>query len=374
VLVLAGATFGAISVRRAGPERLVVATSWPLADRQRIESEFHDWVVVSGSPAGSVGIRLDWLILASGDDPARLPERANPPDILLGGPESLFESLASDRMLSPLEAADSPVWLEAHREPNRSAGTVSGREGGSPEEFADPRHDLTSRAVAMILLRAGSFPEGYARLVHQAGRSRRIARLGTGKAWPDIEGAAMLNLGRNHELGRLFLRFLAASGRAGPPPLRPTDRPSPGAESLLVDLMGATLVDAQDELWTATAALERSTDRERALRWLTEPPPWPPASVTRIMSRRGERAMAMVETLARQLAPDPDVRAWLIRSWLSRPRAVDPAVIDELVRAVDGRLCREPRFRDWLRAEWTAWARQRYRRVARLAGGAVSSF
>jgi hypothetical protein len=372
VLVLAGATLGAISAGRAVRDRLLIATSWPPADRQRIESEFHDWVAASGSRGTSVPVRVDWLILAPWDDPARLPERSNPPDVLLGGPGSLFEGLASAGVLSPLQHAGSPSWLEAHRELIGPAGTTSPRERGALEEFDDPRHDFTSRAAAMNLLHAGSFLEGYARLVHQAGSSRRIGRFATGKTPSGIEGAAMLNLGRNHELGRLFLRFLAASGRAGSPPPRPIDRPSAGTESLLVDLVGATVVDAQDELWTATAALEGSTVREPALRWLTEPPPWPPASVARIMRRRGERAMAMVETLAGQLAPDPDVRAWLIRSWLSQPRTVDPLVLEELVRAVDGRLCREPRFRDWLRAEWTAWARQRYRRVARLAATSVA--
>jgi hypothetical protein len=45
----------------------------------------------------------------------------------------------------------------------------------------------------------------------------------------------------------------------------------------------------------------------------------------------------------------------------------------EMAAAVDGRLAREPRFRAWLRSEWTAWHRQLYRRVARVAGGYVPS-
>jgi hypothetical protein len=77
--------------------------------------------------------------------------------------------------------------------------------------------------------------------------------------------------------------------------------------------------------------------------------------------------MPLIETLAAQLAPEADVRAWLLRSWLVPGRSVDGALLDELAAAVDGRLVREPRFRAWLRSEWTAWARQRYRRVARLA-------
>jgi hypothetical protein len=98
---------------------------------------------------------------------------------------------------------------------------------------------------------------------------------------------------------------------------------------------------------------------------MTEPPAWPPASITKILHREGEQAMSMVETLIGQIATDPEVRAWLLRSWLSPPRPIDAKRLDELALAADGRLMNEPRFRDWLRAEWTASARQRYRRVSR---------
>jgi hypothetical protein len=143
----------------------------------------------------------------------------------------------------------------------------------------------------------------------------------------------------------------------------------PAVESLAADLLGATLVDAQDELWAAWGALERAGQPERALRWMDEPPPWPPAFVAKLLSRGGENAMSLTETLARELAPEPAARAWLMRSWLSPSRHVDLTLLAELSHAAGGRLGTEPRFRAWLRAEWTAWARQRYRRVARLAAG-----
>jgi hypothetical protein len=98
---------------------------------------------------------------------------------------------------------------------------------------------------------------------------------------------------------------------------------------------------------------------------MTEPPPWPPASIARILSRPGEQAMTMVETLAAQLASDRPARAWLISSWLSPTRPIDRQFLDELTHVADGRLFSESTFREWLRAEWTAWARQRYRRVLR---------
>ena len=135
---------------------------------------------------------------------------------------------------------------------------------------------------------------------------------------------------------------------------------------MLAELLGATLVDARDELWAAWEALERAGLPPTQLRWMTEPPPWPPASIAKILSGQGERAMSMVETLAGQLAPEPSARAWLISSWLSPPRPIDREVLEALTHAAEGRLLREPRFREWLRAEWTAWARQRYRRVLRI--------
>ena len=108
------------------------------------------------------------------------------------------------------------------------------------------------------------------------------------------------------------------------------------------------------------------TAAAEALRWLSEPPPWPPASVDKLQNRGGDRAIAMVHDLAGQIAPDPALRFWLVQSWLRPRRLFDQALLAELARAEGGRLVREPRFRAWLRGEWTAWARQRYRRVARL--------
>ena len=134
---------------------------------------------------------------------------------------------------------------------------------------------------------------------------------------------------------------------------------------MLADLLGATLVDAQDELRDAWEALERAGRPERAERWMTQAPPWPPASVEIIL--RQDASSALPETLASQLAPDADVRAWLLQSWLRPTRLIDGAWLEELAGGAGGRLVREPRFRAWLRAEWRAWARQRYRRVARLA-------
>ncbi len=144
-------------------------------------------------------------------------------------------------------------------------------------------------------------------------------------------------------------------------------------ESLIADLLGAALVDARDELFSAWAAVEKAGEPAAALDRLLEPPTWPPPSVARYLRDGGENGMSLLQTLAAELAPDAPARAWLVASWLAPQRTVDLALLAEIAHAADGRLSREPRFRTWLAAEWTASARQRYRRVARLAAGLASS-
>jgi hypothetical protein len=75
----------------------------------------------------------------------------------------------------------------------------------------------------------------------------------------------------------------------------------------------------------------------------------------------------LVEDLAEQVAPGLEARYWLLQSWEATPRPLDGETLDAIAAAAGGRLLREPRFRTWLRTDWSAWARQRYRRVARQA-------
>ena len=166
------------------------------------------------------------------------------------------------------------------------------------------------------------------------------------------------------EVALAFLDHLVESGQVEPLPAALDTLPA--ADELLADLLGSALVEAREELIAAWEALEHAGRPERAEMWMTQAPPWPPASVAKLLAG-DENAMAMLETLAAQLAPDANLRAWLLRSWISPDKLVDDRFLIELANAVDGRLVREPRFRSWLRAEWTAWARQRYRRVARTA-------
>ena len=346
-----------------------------------------------------------------GDDLARVADRRAGVDVVLGGPASAYSRMARAGVLAAIEPSDRLPWRVARRSPiglatapEPGAGAVALPPGSRGPTFDDPRRDPLALAWAKGELGSGGWAEGYARLVQDAAHPRRIGRqegsalaalergevastpaIGAGEAGPSpsrspgpspalrapspggrgdfIEGVAILRRGGHRDRAEAFLRFLAGRGQADPPP----DEIREGSEvdTLLADLLGATLVDAQDELWEAREALERAGHPERAERWMTQAPPWPPASVEIIL--RQDASSALPETLASQLAPDADVRAWLLQSWLRPTRIIDGAWLEELAAGAGGRLVREPRFRAWLRAEWRAWARQRYRRVARLA-------
>jgi hypothetical protein len=273
--------------------------------------------------------------------------------------------------------------------------------------FDDPRRDPVALAWAKAVLAEGEgegdWARGYARLVRLAGGRRPPGRqpgaaraaLERGEAamtpsaapgsrdpgvipvrfedragWPDwVEGVAIVRGTSQAEAARNLVRDLAGAGTAAADPVSSSaadpDR-TLDADALLADLLGASLVEARYELTAAWAVLDSGGRRDRAEMWMTQAPPWPPASVEKIL-RSEPGAMAMLETLAAQLSPAADTRAWLLRSWIAPGRTVDGRLLDELAAAVDGRLVREPRFRGWLRGEWTAWARQRYRRVARQA-------
>ncbi len=59
-----------------------------------------------------------------------------------------------------------------------------------------------------------------------------------------------------------------------------------------------------------------------------ERPPWPPASVAKLLADpSGE---SLVETLLEQVAPDPESRAWLVESWSKPKRPIDGALLAEI--------------------------------------------
>jgi hypothetical protein len=150
-------------------------------------------------------------------------------------------------------------------------------------------------------------------------------------------------------------------------------RPEDLSITLLAELLGATLVDAHEELTAALAALRKRDPAAMSSleAWLLEAPPWPPASIQEL--RRSDPDGALLDALAEQVAPGLEARYWLLQSWEQPGRPLDGAVLGEIARAADGRLARDERFRAWLRADWVAWSRQRYRRVARRAAEIVTS-
>jgi hypothetical protein len=370
VLALGVVTAAATGCGPSEQPGVLVATNWPLDERVRIQSEFRQWLMSSIPDPGHAPIKLEWLVLAPGEDMAPVALRRSPPDVLLGAPVALLEQFSQQERLIPVKDTDSVRWCMT-----RQAGI-------QPAEPGDPRRDTLALAWALRQLEPGRWREGYARLVDIAGHGSRIGwhagvkrgnraegSLVTPVDSPRPEGAGILSSARDPAPAREFLRFLIETRQADlASSSGVTDHAAdPDTEPLVADLLGATLVDSQDELWTAWDALERAGSPGPARTRLTEPPAWPPASVDKYLKREGENAMSLIETLAGELSPRPAVRGWLIRSWLSPPRLVDETLLAEMAHAAEGRLIHEPRFRAWLRAEWTASARQRYRRVAKLA-------
>jgi hypothetical protein len=403
-------------VRRDG-EVLVVATTLPAAERRALEAEF-------AQRASPGGIPIAWVHVVRDDDLAEALQRDLRIDLVLGGGAAVFERLATEGLLGPAPLRGETLWAIVRRAPigleaKRSAlaekrlapmggepATLGRLAQRAPLALDDPRVDPLTLAAAQAALRVGSWASGYADLVRAAGHARPIGRvpgaaraslqrgeaalaLAVFPARPSSESAPILPLaGAPEEItgiaiaaraphrdqARLFLQMLLERGQLNAPP-----RPDPvalAADTLLADLMGATLVDAQDELRAAWAALGRLQDselrRQRAA-WMATPPPWPPASVSAIRQQPIDEAGAWLETLAEQLAPGAETRQWLLASWRNSPAPVDAATLHELAAAADGQLAADPRFRAWIRAEWSAWARQRYRAAAHTQAEAPPS-
>ena len=400
-----------------GVSLLRIGTSWSGPDRDHLAHQF------ATRTTGRQPIKLIWVELPPNAAADAKTVSGAPFDVLLGGPVSSFQRLTEGGLVEPLDGPDSPAWLVARRRITTRSIRSQDKAASHPHHdaplyledaplgFDDPRVDAATLAWATAELRKGSWREGYARLVVLFAKSPRRPGWQSGSAAGALErgelsqtlvstvlpassdsldgtggvsdratdgaiwdeGVAIVQGARHLEEARDFLHFLIS--QAGATPGHALDPAELDANDLLADLLGATLVDAQDELAWAWNELDRASvaRTSQTFGWLTEPPPWPPASIERMQGRGGEKSLGLVEGLVGQIAPDPQERLWLRESWLKPGRVVDGSLLLELSQAAGGRLVREPRFRAWLRAEWTAWARQRYRRVARLAAGASST-
>jgi hypothetical protein len=375
-------------------DRLVVATPWPATERAAIESAFREQVPTAGP--------VTWVALATGDDPARLVPKLGV-DVVLGIPGPALDALATSNSLIPIDPSDSRPWRIARRSALGLAVRSSRRgaiEGSALDDRSfdgsvaldDPRRDPLALAWAKARLSAG----GYGEVVKSAANAVRIGRGGTtlervrrgeadvgpttgiegaiddhtnfvpiegAPAW--IEGVAIVAGAKREAEARSFVAFLGDRGQAQTVTKDESPASATMPDALLGDLLGATLVDAQDELWTASDSLDRADRPAELVAFLNDPPPWPPTSVAKLRERADP--LPLLETLAREISDDPDARFWLLATWDRSARKIDAAWLREAAGAAEGRLIAEPRFRTWLRGEWTAWARQHYRRIAREA-------
>jgi hypothetical protein len=349
---------GFVGCGPSGNPALIVATSWPPTERTQFEDAFRE----------ATGDRrpIDWVISAPGERLESVIDRRGGVDVLLGGPASTYGRLAVAGRLHPTNPSSSYSW-RAVRRPEEDVRNPA----GPPSGFGDPRVDPGLLALAKATLGAEGWSRGYERLVRRAARARGIVERSDEGSGPldRTEGLAVVRGGPNQDQAMKFLQALESRGLAGLPTDRAIDEAT--ADDLLADLLGAALVDSLDELREADAALARFGRPAKAEAAIAERPPWPPASVAKL--RLDPNGEAMVGTLLGQIAPDPESRGWLIESWSKPKRPIDGALLDELAGAAHGRLAGEPRFRAWLRSEWTAWTRQLYRRVARVAGGPIPS-
>ncbi|WP_422929879.1 hypothetical protein [Singulisphaera sp. PoT] len=403
-------------------EGLVIATPWDEPRRAELLDEFGRWMAAKHEPEPTPkGGWIRWVTIPPNSDLAFLeksyPRLFSPGtgrvDVVIGVDNRHLSALEGKGWLFLDEESGHSPWFIVRRLPVGLAvlapGSLSAKVGRKAAEkpsattasdrrrlaFDDPRHDALALAWAKQALQETTWADGYARLVRDAGEACRVGRRsgsalaavlqGEAQSTP-ATGESIANAGKavrleppqgsgpgtygesgaiiegtsRLRLARFFREFLREKDEANR--FVSTDE---DADDLLCDLLGATLVDAQDELWDAWNMLERSGHPKRPSMWMSLAPPWPPASITKLSEK--DPSGSLVQTLAAEIAPDPDIRAWLLRDWLGPPRLIDEHVLAQIATAVDGRLFREPRFRAWLRAEWTAWARQRYRRVARMA-------
>lgn len=301
--------------------------------------------------------RIDWIVLGPDDPLKPVLDPTARVDVLLGGPLEEFQHFGP---LGHFAEVDKRTHLALQIDvADRSATWLEGKSRG-----LDPRSSAHVLRSWIGLIDRGPSDEWYRRVLDfaRSGKSDlpRPSELGTYR-----EGVAVLRGAGNPDEAAKLLAFLASSGRAEAAPI--DDKVRAGADDLLADLIGAMVVDASAELETANRTLNLTQNPALPEARLVEPPPWPPASVAKILAR--DDGLALLDVLAAQLVPEPTPRAWLVQSWQKPIRPIDRNLLAEVANAEGGVLLREPRLRAWLRAEWSTWAKQRYRRVARLASG-----
>ena len=332
----------------ADPHRLVIATPWPPALRSACEAAFADdgghhpiqWVELG---------RHRW---------SEVCDRRGGVDLILGGPAQTLQGLADAGRLVPIDPADPVLWRQVDRPP--------GVDPFAPDLALDPRDDSATLAGAKAVIAAEGWTQGYATLARQPVQwaSTQATPIPDRSPSP-LETVGLVRGGQHPDAAARFLATLTRLGWIKPAASDAADLAR--ANDLLADLLGAALVDARNERRDAQMALDANNHPAIAEDAVGAAPPWPPASVAKLQADPARAAL--VDALAEQITPDLAARVWLQESWHGPGRRVDLDLLRQLSAAEGGRLIREPRFRAWLRGEWTAWTQQLYRRVARLAGG-----
>lgn len=339
---------------------IAVVTAWPRSERAALEARFREWAEKKDRPTDPA-IRIRWIVLDFHRDPARYRRRIPSADVFLGGsgPSVASDSGRNDR--NPSKDGFSYFAIERFfrdSSENRERGIDRG----------DPRRDAEALAFARERIARRGWSRGYADLVEAVGASGRIVGLGAlepGKGVRSIEGVWIASAAFQRSGVRLFGEFLRETAGVE------ADSTRPIGGDLLADFLGSTLIDADLEARRAWRALERTGRPARWIKRFESAPPWPPASILKLKRKRSETGtdpQPLLDALAAQIAPDPSARAWLSASWRREERPIDEPFLEELRSAADGRLDREPRFREWLRAEWTASSRRRREWIARHAG------
>lgn len=332
----------------SGPAPLVVVTTLDGPGRERAASLY------SGG-GGLVPVR--WVVAGAGDDLAALA-RGRRADVILGGPA----------WAHALWAEGNSVARDAGEVPIRSA--IGGRRVQLDDNrgWGDPRIDPLLAGWALRELgEAGGWGERFPQLalrVASAPEALEPARLeaaeGVAADW--IDGASATAWARQPGEARRFVEAVGDGTSGG-------FDPAEGRTALIAaDLLGALLTDAGDELREAWPRLARELGEEEAAKRLGGLPTWPPESVRAVARAHPDDAESWLGTLAESMTDDDPAATWLISQWMGNPRPVDLAVVREIAGAVGGRLVAEPRFRSWLRGEWAAWARMRYRLGSSVPG------
>ena len=398
-----------LTYTKSRPHSIRLVTPWDKSLQTNWTKDFTNWILASNQAT----VNVSWLVVSENELSRTPPERlAQISDGLLGGHHAIHRKFQSfpvtTQALKPVRVPIVSKFPDSSRGRSKAntlstSTNLSWSNTGDPNlwpvidqflKLPDPQTDLLSQAYTSSVFRsAPDQATGFARWI-------RLARQVHPMQAPDTDKSSIVSLDsitkQNLEIwkGGTGLTTALGMSEAGPiywpeclslwkspqPPSSQTDtfqefcrksnrltgvlnpdESTTRAHASTNDLASIILFECRSDIQTAWGTIENSTGeiRQRAEKYLTELPPWPPASIQDLQKRRGfEYVVALVE----QMASDGDERDWLIREFQNQETKVNLEVLDQ---ALNGHLQGSIRFRTWLRAEWTAWIRQRCRRVTR---------